>query len=125
MISLRSMLKTKSVEELMEELNTVHGAGLKAALRAELAARAEAGLMSRVAVSLIYRAEAGLMTRAEAELMASAKVYRIFNPDGEEIEFYNLNAFCRENGLSPYALGGVINGTAGHHKGWRNAPRGI
>jgi hypothetical protein len=49
---------------------------------------------------------------------ALAKHYVLRDPDGNRVEVYNLNAFCRERGLNQGAMANVTLGTRNHHKGW-------
>ena len=50
---------------------------------------------------------------------AAQAVSAIFcNPDGEQVEVYNISKFARENGLTHSALSNVKNGKRNHHKGW-------
>jgi group I intron endonuclease len=47
------------------------------------------------------------------------RLYRGFiSPTGEHVEFTNLLAFCRENGLSPIHMHNVKSGMRKSHKGW-------
>ncbi|GHX29901.1 hypothetical protein VCSRO127_0495 [Vibrio cholerae] len=52
---------------------------------------------------------------------AVAKRYTLINPSGSVIAVYNLNKFCRENGLTTSLMRKVITGKRNHHKGWRAA----
>jgi group I intron endonuclease len=50
---------------------------------------------------------------------ALKRLYRGFiSPTGEPVEFVNLMAFCRENGLSPIHMHNVKSGVRKSHKGW-------
>lgn len=50
---------------------------------------------------------------------ARAKRYVVTTPDGDELEVYNLNAFCREEGLDQGSMVSVARGRYSHHKGYR------
>jgi hypothetical protein len=50
-----------------------------------------------------------------------AKHYSFISPDGEKVEFFNLNQFCRDNDLSAGQMCNVANGKRNHHKGWTKA----
>lgn len=56
---------------------------------------------------------------AAAAVAALAKRYIVTTPDGDELEVYNLNAFCREEGLNQGHMVSVARGLYTHHKGWR------
>jgi group I intron endonuclease len=47
------------------------------------------------------------------------KTLVVTDPDGTEYTVRGLNAFCRDHGLTPSALGRVAQGKSKHHKGWR------
>jgi len=46
------------------------------------------------------------------------KLHKFINPEGLEIEIYNLNKFCRENGLSHRCMLFLRSGHCKQHKGW-------
>ncbi len=50
---------------------------------------------------------------------ATAKSYRFFSPEGRVVEVFNLNRFCRENGLDTGNMWKVFNGLASHCHNWR------
>lgn len=50
---------------------------------------------------------------------ASAKHYKMRDPDGIVRYIYNMRELCRENGLTPSAMSLVYSGVRKHHKGWR------
>jgi hypothetical protein len=50
---------------------------------------------------------------------SKAKHYCFISPDGEKVEFFNLNQFCRDNDLSAGHMCNVSKGSRNHHKGWR------
>ena len=56
------------------------------------------------------------------QVAASAKTHRFINPEGELVEIFNLQKFCKDNGLT---RSGFINLKAGriqkgNYKGWTN-----
>lgn len=51
-------------------------------------------------------------------LKAWAKTYLFINPQGQKIEIYNLNKFCKENFLSTPNMIKVINGERKQHKNY-------
>jgi hypothetical protein len=50
---------------------------------------------------------------------SKAKKYKLVSPEGEVVEVFNLNKFCRDNNLTQGNLGMVAIGKANHHKGWK------
>ena len=48
-----------------------------------------------------------------------AKTYTFLSPDGEEITFFNMRKFCRENGLDSSGMVKVSKGKITNHKGWK------
>ena len=48
-----------------------------------------------------------------------SKYWILTNPDGKEIEVFNLKKFCRENNLSQGALWFVAQGRTAHYKNWK------
>lgn len=54
----------------------------------------------------------------ENKVEASAKHYVFISPEGERVGIYNLNEFCRENGLNHGTMSQVHLGKAKQHKGW-------
>jgi hypothetical protein len=49
----------------------------------------------------------------------AVKVYTGFiNPEGQRVIITNLVAFCREHGLHPAHMHGLISGKRKSHKGW-------
>jgi len=49
---------------------------------------------------------------------AFSKNYKVISPHGEVFKVYNMNKFCRENGLTSSAMYNVANGKQRNHKGW-------
>ncbi len=58
------------------------------------------------------------VSHKENNIKARAKHYVFTSPKGETVYIYNLNAFCRENGLCHPRMSKVANGTTSHHKQW-------
>lgn len=58
------------------------------------------------------------ITPQENTALSQSKPYSVTNPDGNNISFTNMRAFCRMNNLDRSALLRVINGEANQHKGW-------
>lgn len=50
--------------------------------------------------------------------VATAKTYQFTNPDGINVEVYNLKEFCDKNSLTRANMLKVLNGERAHHKGW-------
>jgi hypothetical protein len=50
-----------------------------------------------------------------------ARNYRFISPNGETIEIFNLNKFCRENNLIVSHMCAVAKGNRNQHKGWTRA----
>jgi len=49
---------------------------------------------------------------------ANARHYKMLNPEGNVVEFFNLNQFCKDNALCGSNLYSVVRGERNHHKGW-------
>ncbi len=49
---------------------------------------------------------------------SSSKQYKMLNPNGELIEFFNMSKFCRGKGLNPSHMISVFKGDRKQHKGW-------
>lgn len=47
------------------------------------------------------------------------KKYVVFTPENEKINIINLNAFCRENGLTKPLMIAVLKGRQNHHKNYK------
>ena len=45
--------------------------------------------------------------------------YSFLSPDGETVEVFNLQKFCRNRGLTNSNMHKVLTGERNHHKGWR------
>lgn len=60
-----------------------------------------------------------LVTPADNSIKANAKHYTFLSPNGDVVEVYNLNAFCRDNGLTQQHMTKVHSGQRPHHKQWR------
>lgn len=54
-----------------------------------------------------------------------AKTYTMLNPDGEEVTFTNMKAFCKDSDLGVDSLGKVYRGEQREHKGWKSTGVGI
>ena len=54
----------------------------------------------------------------EKRTASQAKTWHLISPKGEKITVFNLNKFCKENGLSSGRMSDVANGKQTHHKGW-------
>ena len=54
----------------------------------------------------------------ENTIKALAKHYVFTSPKGEMVNVYNLNDFCRENGLQVSNMCNVAKGKLNHHKQW-------
>jgi len=52
---------------------------------------------------------------------ALAKNYTFIDPEGNEVNIYNLSAFCRGRNISKKNMSAVHCGRQGSHKGWRAA----
>ncbi len=55
---------------------------------------------------------------ADNAVKARAKIYKLINPKGEEVEVHNLAGFARDNGLSGPCMQRVVAGLNKSHKGW-------
>lgn len=62
-----------------------------------------------------------MATPLENSAESSGKTYTMTNPIGENVTFYNMNQFARDNDLTSSALSSVYNGRGNHHKGWTRA----
>jgi hypothetical protein len=63
-----------------------------------------------------------VMSAIDNAIKGNAKHWKALNPDGDVVEIYNLQKFCRENGLHQGHLNVVLNGNNPKylsHKGWR------
>lgn len=60
-------------------------------------------------------------TPADNTAEACAKHYTFLSPCGVITEVYNLNSFCRENGLDQGHMSQVNLGNRNQHKGWKKA----
>ncbi len=49
---------------------------------------------------------------------SSSKHYKILDPEGNLVEFFNMSKFCRDNDLSVHNLCNVVAGRRKHHKGY-------
>lgn len=58
------------------------------------------------------------VTKAENTIEARAKHYSFISPSGEVVNIYNLNEFCRNNGLNHGNMSQVHLGKLKQHKGW-------
>ena len=58
---------------------------------------------------------------ADNAIKARAKSYTFIGPNGDVVDIYNLNKFCKDNNLTQSAMSAVSNGKAKQHKGWRLA----
>lgn len=55
----------------------------------------------------------------ESTINKLAKEYHFINPNGEKIKIFNLQKFCRENGLNSSLMNSVWRGDRNHHKGYK------
>ena len=70
----------------------------------------------------VYCAEfCTFVTPAANSIEANAKHYSFISPEGELTEIYNLNKFCRDNGLTHSSMSLVHAGKRSHHKRWTKA----
>jgi hypothetical protein len=61
-----------------------------------------------------------IQERRQERYNNQAKQYPIFiDPDGKEISIFNMNRFCRNNGLTKQNMLKVVKGIYKQHKGWR------
>jgi hypothetical protein len=58
------------------------------------------------------------VTPQENAEAASAKHYKLLNPEGEVVEVYNLTKFCRDNNMTQSGFYMVRSGVIKHYKGW-------
>jgi len=58
------------------------------------------------------------VSHEENNIKAQAKYYVFINPDGIEVDVYNLQEFCRGKSLNSSAMCKVAKGKATHHKQW-------
>ena len=73
----------------------------------------------KVSGNKVYCPDACLFVSHEDNVVkASAKHYTFNSPDGETVDVYNLNGFCRLNNLNHGHMGAVNSGKRNHHKGW-------
>ena len=76
----------------------------------------------KVSGNKTYSPETCLFVLAQENIeKAHAKKYKFKNKDGEVFEIYNLNKFCKENGLTSSGMYAVNSGKYKEHKGWRLA----
>ena len=70
----------------------------------------------------IYSPETCLFVSAtENTEKAIAKSYAFINPNGVEVQLFNLNAFCKKNELNPSTMSAVHSEKRKQHKGWVKA----
>lgn len=70
----------------------------------------------------VYSAETCMFVSAkDNKVESSAKHYKFLSPRGYIVEVYNLNDFCRKNGLDHGNMSAVHSGKATHHKGWKRS----
>ena len=50
---------------------------------------------------------------------SKAKTHKLINPNGDIVEIYNLNKFCKENNLNNGCMNQLSLGKMEKHKGWR------
>jgi hypothetical protein len=62
-----------------------------------------------------------LLTVQEIVEDARAKLYKLISPYGKLVDVYNLNKFCKENGLNYSAMHNVSTGRRKSCKGWTKA----
>ena len=49
-----------------------------------------------------------------------SKIYSLISPSGVFVDVFNLNKFCRKEGLDPCHMYKVSNGSRKSHKGWKS-----
>lgn len=59
---------------------------------------------------------------AKKRVAKIAKHYEVINPNGERIQIFNLNKFCRDNKLDNSSMTKVINGAHISYKGYKTIP---
>ncbi len=52
---------------------------------------------------------------------ATAKHYKLIDPENNVIEIYNMRKFCRDNGITRSSIISILSGEQENHKGWRKA----
>lgn len=58
------------------------------------------------------------VTPQENKEFSSSKHYKMLDPDGNVVEFFNMSKFCRDNKLTRANINSVIKGKRKHHKGY-------
>ncbi len=58
------------------------------------------------------------MTRKDNMDYSQSGIYYFKDPDGNPVEVFNLQRFCRDNNLSAGNMHMVLDGKRKHHKGW-------
>ncbi len=58
-------------------------------------------------------------TQANNTIEAQARQYNIARPDGQIIQVYNMNQFCKDNNLNSSHMSKVIKGELAQHKGYK------
>jgi hypothetical protein len=61
------------------------------------------------------------LSRQQNNEISHAKHYRFISPNGEIIEIFNLNKFCKEKNLHQGNMAQVALGRLNQHKGWTKA----
>jgi len=73
----------------------------------------------RVKGNKVYSPETCKFVSAkENSIEASAKHYSFVSPEGNRVQVYNLNQFCRDNNLCRTGMGRVYKDRQPRHKGW-------
>ena len=69
--------------------------------------------------SKLYSSETcSFVSKKDNTVKARAKHYKFINPDGDLVEIYNLNKFCKDNNLNQGHLCSVSTGKRLQYKGW-------
>ena len=70
----------------------------------------------------VYSPETCLfVSQKENREKSQAKNYKLIDPEGQVVEVYNLNQFCKVNGLNQGNMNEVCLGHRNQHKGWKFA----
>lgn len=70
----------------------------------------------------VYSPEVCMFVSAsENAIEARAKTHESTSPDGDIVSIYNLNEFCRCNGLDSSTMAKVKSSKIKSHKGWKRA----
>lgn len=76
----------------------------------------------KVAGNRVYGPDTCIMVSKKRNIEhAFAKNYKFKDPEGNEVNVYNLRQFCIDNKLSNQHMGSVSRGSRARHKGWTRA----